>query len=232
MHNAQGSTALLLRWALGIRHWVLEHWICDEDASQSQYLPATAIGKEVVPRGHRGADGGPRRSAASRLISRRFHGAAIFYLKNGRMMDADAVDQLKENVRRDLSRRHRAIRRCPTTSRRASCCCHLRRRLVQYVNLRPVRLPPASPHRWRDAGAADIDIVCVRENSEGEYCGLGGRVHSGTSDEIAEQTGIFTRRGIERIARYGLRDGGIASAQAPRKRHQIERAPAFDDAVG
>src|SRR4029077_17309983 len=62
-------------------------------------------------------------------------------------------------------------------------------------------------------GPPDIDIVCVRENSEGEYCGLGGRVHAGTPDELAEQTGIFTRRGIERIARYGF----TLAASRPRK---------------
>src|SRR5205085_6398384 len=65
----------------------------------------------------------------------------------------------------------------------------LRRRLLQYVNLRPVKLLPgiASPLAARTA--ADIDIVCVRENSEGEYCGVGGRVHAGTADDMAEQAG-------------------------------------------
>ena len=52
---------------------------------------------------------------------------------------------------------------------------------------------------------ADIDMVCVRENSEGEYAGTGGRVHRGTPHEVAEQTGIFTRTGIERIVRYGFK---------------------------
>ncbi len=47
-------------------------------------------------------------------------------------------------------------------------------------------------------------MVCVRENSEGEYCGIGGRLHGGTADELAEQTGVFTRRAIERIARYAF----------------------------
>jgi tartrate dehydrogenase/decarboxylase/D-malate dehydrogenase len=47
-------------------------------------------------------------------------------------------------------------------------------------------------------------MVCVRENSEGEYCGIGGRLHVGTADELAQQTGIFTRRGIERIAGYAF----------------------------
>jgi tartrate dehydrogenase/decarboxylase/D-malate dehydrogenase len=81
------------------------------------------------------------------------------------------------------------------------------------VNLRPVRLLPGIISPLAGRGAADIDIVCVRENSEGEYCGIGGRVHAGTPDELAEQTGIFTRRGIERIARYAFR---LAAAR-PRK---------------
>jgi tartrate dehydrogenase/decarboxylase/D-malate dehydrogenase len=53
-------------------------------------------------------------------------------------------------------------------------------------------------------GPADIDMICVRENSEGEYSGLGGRLHVGTPYEVAEQTGLFTRTGIERILRYGF----------------------------
>src|SRR5262249_57639625 len=77
-------------------------------------------------------------------------------------------------------------------------------RLVQDVNLRPMRLLPGITSPLAGRGAADIDIICVRENSEGEYCGIGGRVHAGTPDELAEQTGVFTRRGIERIARYAF----------------------------
>jgi tartrate dehydrogenase/decarboxylase/D-malate dehydrogenase len=60
---------------------------------------------------------------------------------------------------------------------------------------------------------ADIDMVCVRENSEGEYAGWGGRLHVGTPYEVAEQTGIFTRRGIERIARFAFE----TAAKRPRQ---------------
>ena len=60
----------------------------------------------------------------------------------------------------------------------------------------------ASPLASRTA--ADIDMICVRENSEGEYAGVGGRIHRGTPHEVANQTGVFTRRGIERILRYGF----------------------------
>ena len=57
-------------------------------------------------------------------------------------------------------------------------------------------------------------MVCVRENSEGEYSGLGGRIHVGTPHEVAEQTGLFTRHGIERILRYGFEVAVEAAAQA------------------
>jgi tartrate dehydrogenase/decarboxylase/D-malate dehydrogenase len=80
----------------------------------------------------------------------------------------------------------------------------LRQRLRQYVNLRPMRLLPGITSPLAGRGAADIDMVCVRENSEGEYCGMGGRLYVGTADELATQTSIFTRRGIERIARYAF----------------------------
>jgi len=72
------------------------------------------------------------------------------------------------------------------------------------VNLRPMRLLPGLTSPLANRGPADIDMVCVRENTEGEYTGLGGRIHVGTPYEVAEQTGLFTRHGIERILRYGF----------------------------
>src|SRR4029079_6014054 len=53
-------------------------------------------------------------------------------------------------------------------------------------------------------GASEIDMICVRENSEGEYAGVGGRVHAGTPREVAQQTAVFPRHGIERIVRYAF----------------------------
>ncbi len=78
----------------------------------------------------------------------------------------------------------------------------IRKRFEQYVNLRPMRLLRGV--RGALAGSPDFDMVCVRENSEGEYSGVGGRYDAGTPDERAEQTGVFTRRGIERVARYAF----------------------------
>ncbi|MBM3188820.1 MAG: tartrate dehydrogenase [Chloroflexi bacterium] len=80
----------------------------------------------------------------------------------------------------------------------------IRQGFDQYVNLRPVKLLPGIPGPLRDKGPEDIDFVCIRENTEGEYGGVGGRVHRGTAEEVAVQTGVFTRAGVERILRYGF----------------------------
>ncbi|MBI2829163.1 MAG: tartrate dehydrogenase [Acidobacteria bacterium] len=125
-----------------------------------------------------------------------------FYLRNGRMADGDALDRL-----RAFDAIYFGAIGDPRVADHISAgelILPFRKRLRQYVNLRPMRLLPgiASPLSGRTT--ADIDMICVRENSEGEYCGVGARKHAGTADELAEQTGIFTRRGIERIARYAF----------------------------
>ncbi len=80
----------------------------------------------------------------------------------------------------------------------------IRQAFDQYVNLRPTRLLPgvSSPLASKQAGL--IDIVCVRENTEGEYAGVGGRVHQGAEEEVAIQSIVFTRKGTERIIRYAF----------------------------
>ncbi len=74
----------------------------------------------------------------------------------------------------------------------------------QYVNLRPVRLMSGVECPLRQAEGTSIDMMCVRENTEGEYSGIGGRVHRGLSNEVAIQTDVFTRSGVERIVRYAF----------------------------
>jgi tartrate dehydrogenase/decarboxylase/D-malate dehydrogenase len=125
-----------------------------------------------------------------------------FYLRTGRMLDPDGLEQVRAfdaiyfgaigdpRVADHISARELIL--------------PLRLTCGQYVNLRPMRLLQGIDSPLRGRTAADIDMVCVRENSEGEYCGIGGRLHAGTPDELAQQTGIFTRKGIERIARYAF----------------------------
>lgn len=74
----------------------------------------------------------------------------------------------------------------------------------QYVNLRPIKLYPGVATPLKDKGPEDIDFVVVRENTEGFYVGTGGHMKKGTPDEVAIQTGIYTRQGTERIIRYAF----------------------------
>jgi tartrate dehydrogenase/decarboxylase/D-malate dehydrogenase len=80
----------------------------------------------------------------------------------------------------------------------------IRRTFDQFANVRPAILYPGVPSPLRDLEAGDIDMVIVRENTEGEYSQVGGFVHHQTSDEVAVQTSVFTRRGIERVIRFAF----------------------------
>ncbi|NBQ62573.1 MAG: hypothetical protein EBU40_09865, partial [Proteobacteria bacterium] len=80
----------------------------------------------------------------------------------------------------------------------------IRKAFDQYANVRPVRLLPGLRGRLVGKGAEHIDFVCVRENTEGEYSGVGGRVHRGTPHEVAIQDIVFTRMGTEDIAGKGI----------------------------
>ncbi|MBO0854891.1 MAG: tartrate dehydrogenase [Nocardia sp.] len=84
----------------------------------------------------------------------------------------------------------------------------LRRAFGQYVNLRPVRLLPGTESALRGRGADDLDILIVRENSEGEYSEIGGTHNPGRPDEFVVQESIFTRTGCERIIRYAFEQAG------------------------
>ena len=80
----------------------------------------------------------------------------------------------------------------------------LRFELDQYINLRPVKLYPGVETPLRDKGPEEIDFVVVRENTEDLYCGMGGFSHKGTPDEVAVQTSMYTRMGVERALRYAF----------------------------
>ncbi len=74
----------------------------------------------------------------------------------------------------------------------------------QYANLRPARILPGVSSPLAGVGEGDLDWVIVRENSEGEYAGAGGRAHAGLAGEVAVETAIFTRHGVERIMRFAF----------------------------
>lgn len=92
----------------------------------------------------------------------------------------------------------------------------IRKAFDQYVNLRPIRLFPGVVSPLRDK--TDIDFVVVRENSEGEYSGVGGRLHVGTPEEMATQVMIITRKGAERVMRFAF--------EQARKRNRMKKVTA------
>ncbi|MBO0687937.1 MAG: tartrate dehydrogenase, partial [Candidatus Dormibacteraeota bacterium] len=84
------------------------------------------------------------------------------------------------------------------------CLLPIRKTFEQYVNLRPVRLPPGVRSPLAGRGPEDVDMLFIRENTEGEYSGTGGRVHAGTEAEVAVEVPVFTRRAIARCAAYAF----------------------------
>jgi tartrate dehydrogenase/decarboxylase/D-malate dehydrogenase len=93
----------------------------------------------------------------------------------------------------------------------------LRQRLDLWANLRPVRLLEGIPCPLADRGPADVDMLFVRENTEGEYSGVGGRAHQGLPSEVGIETSVFTRTGVERVLRHAfelaeIRRGVLTSA--------------------
>ncbi len=159
------------------------------------------IGKEVTPAALAIVNAVGTKAGLS-LETVQFPWSCDYYRQTGRMMEEDGFERLRACDAIFLG----AIG-APGVPDHVSVwelILPIRQRFEQYVNLRPMKLMVGVPGPLAGRTPADIDMVCVRENSEGEYCGFGGRLHVGTDQEVAEQTGLFTRKGIERIARYAF----------------------------
>jgi len=160
-------------------------------------IPGDGVGREVIPEGIRVLN-----AAASGLEFEEFPWGCAYYEKTGRMMPDDALPILA---------RYDAIYlgACgwPTVPDHVSLwglLLPIRKTFEQYVNLRPVRCLPGVKSPLAGRGPADVDMLFVRENTEGEYSGTGGRVHSGHATEVAVEVPVFTRTAIERVARYAF----------------------------
>jgi tartrate dehydrogenase/decarboxylase / D-malate dehydrogenase len=172
-------------------------------------IAGDGIGVEVIPAGMAALEKAARGSGASIAFTELPWGCE-YYKKHQRMLDEDGFDRLAK-----FDAVYLGALGAPGVSDvvSAGLILAIRQRFDQYVNLRPMRLLAGLSSPLANRGAADIDMVCVRENSEGEYAGVGGRIHRGTPHEVAQQTGVFTRHGIERILRYAF----SLAATRPRK---------------
>ena len=123
-----------------------------------------------------------------------------YYLKTGEMMPGNGLDLL-----RDFDAVYLGAVGYPGVPDHISLgglLLQIRRGFDEYINLRPVRLLKGAPCPLKDVAREDIDMIVVRENSEGEYANVGARLYPGTPQEIALQTGVFSRKGTERVIRY------------------------------
>jgi tartrate dehydrogenase/decarboxylase / D-malate dehydrogenase len=164
-------------------------------------IPGDGIGKEVVPEGLKVlAAAGAKFGLGFRF--RHFDWSCETYKTTGHMMPPDGIAQLRDHDAIFLGAV--GFPGVPDHVSLWGLLIPIRREFDQYVNLRPVRLLPGIVAPLRDRNPGDIDFWIVRENTEGEYSQIGGRLHAGTADEIVVQEAIFTRRGTDRIIRYAF----------------------------
>ncbi|MEX2451778.1 MAG: tartrate dehydrogenase [Rhodospirillales bacterium] len=164
-------------------------------------IPGDGIGKEVVPEGIRVMEAVGAKHGLS-FTWDNFDWSCEVYAKTGRMMPADGLDQIRSHDAIYLG----AVG-FPGVLDHVSLwglLIPIRREFRQYVNLRPVRLFEGVPCPLAGRNPGDIDFYVVRENNEGEYSDIGGRLYGGTEDEQVSQLNVFTRKGTDRIIKFAF----------------------------
>jgi tartrate dehydrogenase/decarboxylase/D-malate dehydrogenase len=164
-------------------------------------IPGDGIGKEVVPEGMRVLEAAGRRFGFA-LKWREFDWSCERYTKTGSMMPADGLDQLRRSQAVFLGAV--GFPGVPDHVSLWGLLIPIRRGFKQYVNLRPIRLLAGVDTPLKDRKPGEIDFYVVRENNEGEYSEIGGRLYAGTDLEMAMQQTVFTRRGCDRIMRFAF----------------------------
>lgn len=164
-------------------------------------IPGDGIGKEVVPEGMRVAEAAARRFGFS-LSWQHFNWSCETYLKTGRMMPENGLAELRAFDAIFLGAvGHPDV---PDHISLWGLLIPIRRGFRQYANVRPVRLLPGIDPPVNNYRPGQIDFCVVRENNEGEYSEIGGRLYRDSEDELALQESIFTRRGCDRVMRYAF----------------------------
>ena len=193
-------------------------------------IPGDGIGQEVIPAGLVVLEALARGCGDFRLSVETFPWGADYYRANGRMMPVEGLDTLKkfDAIYFGSAGDPRIPDHVTLWGLRLAIC----QGFDQYANVRPSRILPGIASPLRDVSAGDLDWVIVRENSEGEYAGHGGRSHVGLAEEVATEVSIFTRAGVERIMRFAFRAGEVATAQDADGGDEIECAAARHGVVG
>jgi tartrate dehydrogenase/decarboxylase/D-malate dehydrogenase len=172
-------------------------------------LPGDGIGKEVIPAAVQVLNSVAQEFT---LSFESFDWGCEYYLRHGRMMPEDSLETLRPfNAILLGAIGHPTV---PDHISLRDLLLRLRFEFDLYVNLRPVEILPGMEPPLRGKRPEDINMLFIRENTEGEYAGLGGRFKRGTQDEVAVQESVFTRKGVERVVRYAFQQ----AQRRPRKR--------------
>ncbi len=176
-------------------------------------IAGDGIGKETVPEGVRALEKAASSFGFALELDHFDFASWDYYEKHGRMMPEDWKDKVGG---------HDAIffgavgwpAKIPDHVSLWGSLILFRREFDQYVNLRPVRLMPGVPSPLAGRKPGDIDFFVVRENTEGEYSSVGGRMFPGTEREFVMQESIFTRKGVDRVLEFAFR-----LAQTRKRKH-------------
>ncbi len=164
-------------------------------------IPGDGIGKEVVPPALEVLDAAATRFGFT-LKPTHYDWSCETYTRTGAMMPPDGLDQLREHDSILLG----AVGwpGVPDHVSLWGLLIPIRRGFDQYASVRPCKLMPGARTPLAGRTEADIDFVVVRENTEGEYSAVGGRMYDGTEHEFVSQQSVFSRRGVDRIMRYAF----------------------------
>ena len=166
-------------------------------------IPGDGVGTEVVSAGIEVLHALANRDGTFEFLVDNFDWGGEYYKKHGRMMPGDGRDQIRNHDAILFgSAGHPDIPDHITLWGLRLAICQP---FDQYANVRPTRVLPGITSPLRSVNDKELDWVIVRENSEGEYAGVGGRVHQGSPLEAATDVAMFTRSGVERIMRFAFR---------------------------
>ena len=163
-------------------------------------IAGDGIGPEVIAEGKKVFLGIARMDGTFSVAFEDFPWGCEYYLKSGEMMPENGLDLLRGYDAIYLGAV--GYPGVPDHVSLGDLLLRIRRGFDEYINLRPVRLLHGAPCPLVNVSPRDIDMIVVRENSEGEYANVGARLYPGTPRETALQTGVFSRHGCERVIRY------------------------------
>ena len=166
-------------------------------------IPADGIGPEVIAAGLQALEALERRDGAFKLDVTNFDWGSDYYKKHGMMMPENGVEQLKpfDAIFFGAVGAPDVPDHITLWGLRLPIC----QGFDQYANVRPTKIMPGVGSPLAGVGPGDLDWVIIRENSEGEYSGHGGRAHRGLPEEVGTEVAIFTRVGVTRIMRYAFK---------------------------